>query len=198
MKIGSIYVDVDEGSLIKNPIVIKKIEVVGPEITYERRGNTDNFEALLANVRKNVGQGESARKAPEKEEPGKQLVIDDLVIKQGKVNLAVEVPGGVLGEKQISTDLPEIQLKDIGKNKGGSSPAEVAKEILAVLHAKITAPDVIGPLDDQLKKLGISAKGAVESVTQEGLKGATGAVESAGKEAGGVTDKLKGLFKKKD
>jgi uncharacterized protein involved in outer membrane biogenesis len=198
MKIGSIYVDVDEGSLIKNPIVIKKIEVVGPEITYERRGDTDNFEALLANVRKNVGQGESARKAPEKEEPGKQLVIDDLVIKQGKVNLAVEVPGGVLGEKQISTDLPEIQLKDIGKNKGGSSPAEVAKEILVVLHAKITAPDVIGPLDDQLKKLGISAKGAIESVTQEGLKGGAGAVESAGKKASGVTNKLKGLFEKKD
>ena len=198
MKVGSVSVDVDEGSLAKDTIIIQKIEVVGPEITYEKRGQTDNFKALLANVQKNVPQGESAKKEPEKEGPGKQLIINDLIIKQGKVNLAVEIPGGVLGDKQISTALPDIHLKDIGKQKGGSSPAEVAKEIVTVLYAKITSPDVIGPLNDQLKNLGGTAAKALEGVTQEGLKGVTGVVEGAGKEASGVTDKVKGLLPKKD
>jgi hypothetical protein len=144
MKVGSVYVEVDEGSLAKNTIVIKKIEVVGPEITYEKRGNTDNFKALLANVQKNVPQGESAKNEPEKQGPGKKLIIDDFIIKQGKVNLAVEMPGGILADKQISADLPDIELKDIGKNTGGSSPEAVAKEIFETLYAKITAPNVIG------------------------------------------------------
>jgi AsmA family len=198
MKIGSVDVDVDEGSLTKDTIIIQKVEIIGPEITYEKKGKTDNFQALLANVQKNLPQGQSAKKEPEKEGAGKKLVINDLIIKQGKVKLALDMPGGVLGDKEISTDLPDIHLTDIGKNKGGSSPADVAKEIFEALYAKITSPNVIGALDDQLKKLGGNAAKALEGVTQEGLKGATGVVESAGKEAGSVTDKVKGLFQKKD
>ncbi len=198
MKIGSIDVEVDKGSLTKDPIVIQKIEVIGPEITYEKRGKTDNFQALLANVQKELSRGESAKKEPGKEGPGKQLIINDLIIKQGKVHLAVEMPGGMLSDKQISADLPDIHLKDIGKDKGGSSPAEVAKEIFQTLYAKITAPNVMGALDDQLKKLGGTVTQAAGGVVQEGLKGATDVVKGAGKESGGVTDKVKGLFNKKE
>ncbi len=198
MKVGSVYVNVDEGSLTKDTIIIQKVEVVGPEITYEKRGNIDNFKAILANVQKNVPQGQSAKKEPEKEGPGKQLIINDFIIKQGKVNLAVELPGAVLGDKQISTDLPDIHLKDIGKEKNGASAAEVAQQIFAALYGKITSPNVIGALDDQLKKLGGTVTETVESVAKEGLKGATGVVEGSAKEAGSVTDKVKGLFEKKD
>jgi hypothetical protein len=198
MKVGSIYVDVDEGSITKDPIIINKVEVVGPEITYEKRGKSDNFRSILNNVQKNVPKGESAKKEPAKEGPGKQLIINDFIIKDGKVNLAVEMPGGVLGEKEIKTDLPDIHLTDIGKKKGGASAAEVAKEIFAALYGKITSPNVMGALNDQLKELGGTAAKALEDVTQEGAKAATGIVEGAGKEAGGVTDKVKGLFQKKD
>jgi uncharacterized protein involved in outer membrane biogenesis len=198
MKIGSINVEVDKGSLAKNTIIIPKIEVIGPEITFEKRGNTDNFEALLANVQKELPRGESAKKKPEKEGPGKQLIINDLTIKQGKVHLAVEMPGGILSDRQISADLPDIHLKDIGKDKGGSSPAEVAKEIFETLYGKITAPNVMGALNDQVKKLGGTVTEAVGGVAQEGLKGATDVVKGAGKESGSVTDKVKGLFKKKE
>lgn len=198
MKVGSIDVQVDESSLPTNTIVIKKVEVVGPEMTYEEKGKTNNFSALLANVEKNVPQGESTQKGPEKQGPGKKLIIDDLIIKQGKVDLAVDMPGGILGGKQISADLPDIHLTDIGKNTGGSSPAAVAKQIFETLYAKITAPDVIGSLNDQLKKLGGSVTQAVGGAAQEGVQQATGAVEGVEKAAGGVSGTLKGLFKKKE
>ena len=198
MKIGSVEVDVDEGSLTKDPIIIQKIEVIGPEITYEKKGQTDNFKALLANVQKNVPQGESAKKEPEQAGPGKKLIIKDLIIKQGKVNLVLDMPGAVLGDKQISAALPDIHLTDIGEKKGGASPAEAAKQIFEALYAKITSPNVIGAFNDQLKQLGGTAAKALEGVSQEGVKAATGVVEGAGKEAGSVTDKVKGLFQKKD
>jgi uncharacterized protein involved in outer membrane biogenesis len=198
MKVGSIYVDVDEGSITKDTIIINKVEVVGPEITYEKRGKSDNFRSILNNVQKNVPKGETAKKEPAQEGPGKQIIINDFILKDGKVNLAVAMPGGVLADKEIKTDLPDIHLKDIGKKKGGASPAEVAKEIFAALYGKITSPNVMGALNDQLKELGGTAAKALEDVTQEGAKAATGIVEDAGKEAGGVTDKVKGLFQKKE
>jgi hypothetical protein len=198
MKVGSVYVDVDEGSITKDPIIINRVEVVGPEITYEKRGKTDNFKSILNNVQKNVPKGESAKKEPAKEGPGKQLIINDLIIKNGKVNLAVEMPGGVLGDQEIKADLPDIHLKDIGKKKNGASAAEVANEIFAALYGKITSPDVMGALNDQLKKLGGVGVETIEKATKEGLKEATDVVKGAGKEAEGVTDKVKGLFQKKE
>jgi len=199
MKVGSVSVDVDEGSLTKDTIIIQKVEVIGPEITYEKRGKTDNFQTLLANVQKNIPKGESAEKQPEEQGPGKQLIINDFILKNGKVNLVVEMPGGVLSDKQVSTDLPEIHLKDIGKKKNGASAAEVAREIFTALYGQITSPKVIGALNDQVKKLGGAAAEAVQGVAEEGVKQATGAVESVGKEAtGGITDTVKGLLPKKD
>jgi hypothetical protein len=194
MKVASIEVDVDEGSITKDTIIIKKVEVVGPEITYEKRGKTDNFQSILNNVQKNVPKGESAKKEPTKEGPGKKLIINDFILKNGKVNLAVAMPGGVLGDQEIKTDLPDIHLKDIGKNKGGASAAEVAKEIFAALYGKITSPNVMGALDDQLKKLGGAGMAEIEKAT----KGAADIAAGAAKETEGVGDKVKGLFQKKD
>jgi uncharacterized protein involved in outer membrane biogenesis len=194
MKVGSVFVKVDEGSLTGDTIVISKVEVDSPEITYEKKGKTDNFQAILANVQKNVPKGESAKKEPAEEGGRKQLIIKDFILKDGKVNLAVEMPGGIIGDQSISVDLPDIHLKDLGEKKGGSSPAEVTKEIFAALYDKIQSPKVLGALDSQLKKLGGAGMAEIEKAT----KGAAGMVEGAGKEAAGVADKVKGLFEKKD
>ena len=194
MKVGSIYVDVDEGSITKDTIIINRVEVAGPEITYEKRGKSDNFKSILNNVQKNVPKGKTTEKEPAKEGPGKKLVINDFILKNGKVNLAVEVPGGVLGDQEIKADLPDIHLKDIGKKKGGASAAEVAKEIFAALYGQIQSPAVMGALSDQLKNL----SGVGMDEIGKAAKGAAGMVESAGKDSEGVADKVKGLFQKKE
>ena len=193
MKVGSIYVDVDQGTITQNPIVINRIEVVAPEITYEKRGKSDNFQSIINNVQKNVPKGKSTKKETTKEGPGKQLIINDFIIKKGKVNLAVVMAGGVLGEQEIKADLPDIHIKDIGKKKGGASAAEVAKEIFAELYGKIKSPVVMGALKDQLKNLGSD----YAKTAEKALKGATDIVEGSSEEAGSVTEKVKGLFKKK-
>lgn len=194
IKVASVYVDVDEGSITKDPIIINKVEVVGPEITYEKRGKTDNFQSILNNVQKNVPKGESAKKEPAKEGAGKKLIINDFIVKNGKVNLEMEMPGGALADQEITADLPDIHLKDIGKKEGGASAAEVAQQIFAQLYGKIQSPMVMGAFNDQLKKLGGTSLAEIEKAS----KGASGMVEGAGKQAEGVADKVKGLFQKKE
>lgn len=181
MKVGSILVDIDEKSITSDKIIIEKIEVIKPEITYERAGGTDNFKAILNNVQQATGGQKTTGEKTKSEGEQKKVIIRDFIIKEGKVNLAM----GMLGGKEISAPLPDIHLKNIGEKKGGASPAEAFKEVFAALHSKITSPAVTDTLNKGLKEIGSSldklGSGAQEGV-QEGVKS--------------VSDKVKGMFGK--
>ena len=70
MKVGSIYAKVDKKSLTGNTIVIDRIEVVGPDITYEKGSGMDDFQTILNNVKKSADKGkpsEGETAKPEKD-----------------------------------------------------------------------------------------------------------------------------------
>ncbi|MCP4665426.1 MAG: hypothetical protein GY849_03590 [Deltaproteobacteria bacterium] len=179
MDVGSIYVDLDEGSLTGDTIIIDRVEVVGPEITYEKAGIIDNFKAIINNVKRSVGAGgPSKKKQPEKKEGGdKKFLIRNFILKSGKVNLALSIPGG----KSITAELPDIHLKDVGKENGGASAAEVFEQVLAAIYKEITSSDVTDVLNKELKSLGLDldeiGKGVPKSLKP-------------------LTEKIKGLFGK--
>ncbi len=188
MKVGSIFVDVDEKSLMKDPMIIDRIEITRPEITYEKAKGTDNFRAIIDNVQKTVGMGESPKEKSKEEGKGKKLLIRDFVVKDGKVTLTT----AFLGSKSISVALPDIHLKNIGGQKEGTSPAKVSEEILAALYGKITSSAVTDSLNKELKALGTNLEEATEGAKKQVetiLKGTKG-------EGGKVLDKVKGLFGK--
>ncbi len=181
--VKSIYVDVDEKSLTAETIVIERIEVVGPDIYYEKGAGSDNFKALQRNIAKKAGAG-SSKPSSDSGESSKKLLIRELVIRDGQVHLAVK---GLAGQ-DISAKLPEIKLKNVGQKKDGVTPAEAAREIFAALYGKISSPDVSGVLTKGLQDL----QGGAEQLGQK-------AVEQVGEKAAGEVDaakeKLKGLFK---
>jgi len=187
MSVGSVFVDVDEGSLASDTIVIDKIEVVRPEITYEKVRGTDNFKSILNNVTRTVSTDKASAKGTE-EGDGKKVLIRNFIVRDGKVNLAMSMLGG----KSVSASLPDIHLKDIGKEKGGASPAEAFKEIFAAFYENITSPAVTNSLNEGLKAMGKT----IESAGDEAKKQLETVGEGAKKELGGVTDKMKGLFGK--
>ena len=47
--------DIDEKSIPKDTIIIDRIEVVSPDITYEKIKGGDNFQTILQNVTSSVG-----------------------------------------------------------------------------------------------------------------------------------------------
>ena len=176
--VESIYVDVDEKSLTSDPIIIEKIEVNSPDITYEKRGGTDNFQTILNNIKESTKAGkEPGEKTGEKGE-GKKIIIRDVIIRDGKITLATSMLGG----KEITVPLPDIHLTNIGQKGEGTSPAEAAQEIFAALYEKVTGPDIRNALDSQLKKLGLTL--------DETKKAVTGQAKAAGKE---VEQKVKAL-----
>jgi len=65
----------------------------------------------------------------------------DLVIRGGKVAVSAKLLQG----QELGADLPEIELRDIGKDKGGATPAEVVEQVIASLSKGVGG--AIGALD---------------------------------------------------
>lgn len=183
MKVGSIQVNVDEGSLTKDTIIIDRIAVVAPEITYEKARGTDNFKTILDNVQKAVGAEKTGKTQTEKKGEGKKLLIRDFVVNDGKVNLAMSMLEGA----SVSATLPEIHLKNVGNKKEGVLPAKAFEEIFTALYTKITSPVVAQNLEKELEELGSSVKATSERAEKE-LETMREGVE---KESQPVTDQVK-------
>jgi hypothetical protein len=188
MKVASIYVDIDEGSITKNPIIINKIEIIAPEITYEKIKDSDNFQAILKNVQGSAKEdGKSEKKSDAgKDKKSKKIIINDVIIKQGKVHLTMAALAG----KEITAPLPDIHLTDIGKKTNGATAAQAFEKIFASLYSNISADAVTKIFNDSLKQLG-------DIKIPENLQdiGSTDS-ESAKKAIDSVSKGLKNLFKK--
>jgi len=119
------------------------------------------------------------------------FLINNVVVKDGKVNLILAALGG----KEIKAPLPNIHLKDIGKEKGGATPAEAFEKIFSSLYKSISSDSVTKVFNDGLKKLGNLKDLKVPDVKAGGAA-AQKTVDSAKQGAKSATEGLKGLFKK--
>ncbi len=168
MKVGSILVDVDESSLTRDTIVIDRIEVLRPKITYEKTGRTDNFETILNNVTKGARQGKakSGKSSSGNSSGGKKIIIKDFQLKGGEVNLAASLLGR---NKSVKTQLPDIHLTNIGEKNGGLPPEEAFRKIFLVLVKNIDSPEVMQAFSEQLKGLKLDPK-LLEGDTPKDIK----------------------------
>lgn len=185
MELGDINIRVDKNSLTKQTVVIEKIVITDPTITYETKGKINNIQTLLNNVKKNVGgssdssSGSSSPKnsdgAADKAEAdsGKKLVIKELIITGGQINLVMPMLGG----KNVTLPMGDIRMTDIGEDNK-ADPAAVFASVLAAVNRDVTS-SVSSGLKDVTGKLG------------EGAKSVGGAVGEKTKDVG---DKIKSLF----
>ena len=181
MSVKAIYVDVDEKSITGNPIVIDRIEVVAPEINYEKVRRTDNFKTISNNVKKSARTSEysTSKEKLSKDGAGKKLVIKNFIVRDGNVNMAMSAQAGP--SLSASASLPDIHLKNVGEKSGGATAEEVFNIIFAELYNKIVSPAVTATLNKELKTLVSNAplgdeetKKTVENTVNETVKGLFG------------------------
>jgi len=188
-KLGEISLQLDVGSITKSTVLIKEIVITAPEITYEIGADGSNLDALQRNVARETGGGEetgSGAAPPEKSnENGKKLIIDNLIIRDGKVNVSAV---GLKG-KEMTVNLPKVQLAGIGRDTGGASPGEVVKKLIDAINA--SAGGAVKTLD--LGKVIGNVKGMAEGAREVLEKGGADLVE---KKAGAIGDAVKGLLGK--
>jgi uncharacterized protein involved in outer membrane biogenesis len=180
ISVGNATLALQPGSLLSDKIVIRKIEVIAPEITFEGGLGGNNLSRILANLEGAGGGGDTnAAAKPAGEKPGKKLEVDDFLISDAKVHVSVTGLGG----RSLSVPIPDIHLTDLGRDSDGITAAELSKRVLTALEQS-------------------AAKAASAAVAELG-KGATDAVtkdlgKAAGEGAGKVGKSIGDLFKKKN
>ena len=178
-------------------IIVDEVMINAPEITYEIGSNGSNISAIQNNVQKFMnamggGANDSAgaeTKPSSSPENGPKLVINHLYVKSGQINVSASLMQG----KTINTPLPTIHLKDIGKDSGGASPAEVANKVLSAITK--SASSAAGSID--LSSLGLADISGKTSKMLKGVMNGSGATGDAAKGAlKDVGSAVKGLFGK--
>jgi hypothetical protein len=187
IRLGEISVTLDVGTVNSNPIVIKEIVVGSPQVTYEFGPVGSNLDALRRNVEAygGGGAGEGARPKTGDEAGDRRLVIENLYVRDGRV----DVSAGFLKDK-MGTTLPEIHIKNIGRRDGaapGASAAEVTRQVIAAIAR--ASRGAVGKLD--VTAIQDALKGGTEELLKEGA-GSTGKAVESGTQK--VQEQMKKLF----
>lgn len=161
LSLGEISLQLEVGSVTQDTVVIKEISITAPEVTYELGTGGSNIDAIRRNVDAYTGQGKKKEKQAaspkEGDREGKKLVVENLYIRNGKVNVSASELQG----KTASASLPEIHLTHIGKKTGGATAGELAEQVLAAIGqgaAKAAASQEIGKLLGSTKGSGDTFK----------------------------------------
>ena len=163
ISVRKVSVDVDEKSLTEDTIIIDKIEVVSPEIIYERTFKRDNFQSLLQNLQGTAAAEKTTATKTGGDSGGKKIMIRDFLLKDATLTLATTI----MDVKSASAKIPDIHLKDLGTENDGLIPAEAFEKIIAALYKSITSPGVANALKQSLKGLEDDLKAAGEDAKKQ-------------------------------
>jgi hypothetical protein len=196
-QLGEISVKVDPASVTSvasgssDTIVIKEVVIAAPHVTYEFAGGGSNIGTIQKNVEAFAGSGGSSSSSSSSS-GGKKVVIDNLFVRDGKVDVSADFLQG----QKTGASLPTIHLKDIGKSSGGATPAQVAEQVIAAISKAATGAVAkldVGAIKDALSKELGAKMGDVQKSLEQGTGGAGDLLK---KGTGGAQEGLKGIFGK--
>jgi uncharacterized protein involved in outer membrane biogenesis len=168
MKVTSVSVSLEFTSLLTDTVVIRHLEIVEPEITYEKRGGTDNFKAIATHAEQKAKEKRIVSAETGEKKPGKKLLIREFIVKSARVTLHTpDLPSGA-----ASAVIPDMHLRNVG-GKDGAPPEKVFSQVLSALHDRLTTPIVV----DALKRSLLDARKTAEMGTRS------------------LTEKIKGILK---
>ena len=177
--LGDIFVKVDLKSLTTDTIIIDKIAINKPVITYEMLSLTqNNISQLQKNIAANTASTDSQKaevkeEAPQDEASSKKVIIKELSISNGEIQAIANINGKA---NDLTVPLPTIVMKNIGEEKQGESIASSISKVLnnilktaskTVVESQLgdlksvaseNLDKVVGGVKDRVKELGIFGK----------------------------------------
>lgn len=123
-KAGRIEVALEPATVTDDVVLVRKILIDAPNISFEKGDGGSNFDAIQHNVERYLGTKQSR---DEKAEAGKKMIIESLVIRNARVDY----------NGMIEFSLPDIELHNVGKKRGGATSAQVVKAVIAELNTQI-------------------------------------------------------------
>jgi hypothetical protein len=150
LKVGVIEVAVDIRTLADPVVVVRRIVVESPDLIYEKGDTQTNFEAIQRNIARSLGSGGGT--SGSSSSPGRRLIVEELIIRNARAQAATAALGG----STMSTTLPDITLRNVGRAQGGVTPGQLGEIVARALSQRLVASL---SFDRALKSLGDRVKG---------------------------------------
>jgi hypothetical protein len=166
ISVGEVDVKFSVPSLFKDTLVITSIRVKEPEIIYELGLGKSNIGRILEKI---SGTEKETDPIEETADSGKKVIIEDFLIEDASIRLSATLAMG--GAAPIP--LPDIHLKDIGKEEGkqGASVVDVIRKVFGSI---VTAATQVFSGTANLIGDGASAVGAEAGKMVGGVKNLLG------------------------
>jgi hypothetical protein len=182
--LGDITMDLDTSTVTKDVIVIDRVLITSPHVTYEiNKSGQANINIINSNVKQFGGGGAPSTAPAEKEgESGVKLLIRKLAIEGGRIDVYIPVK-----PEPLTATMPKIEVADLGS--GGVPPRELAAELLSVLLKNV------GPAVKQVgvqQYLGKSVEEMKGQLQKQMNEKAGTAVKELSEKAGEAVNKLLG------
>lgn len=157
-RLGEIRVAIEPMTLTDPVVFLHELAVISPLITYERARNATNLDAIQKNIEAYIQRsgGPSESRPAEAKKGRRKFIVERLVIRGAKVTMT----NPALKGQGISFDLPDIDLRDVGKTQGGATASEIGNLVTGVIQQRIAQKVVTNV--DLLRRGGV--EGALDAL----------------------------------
>ncbi len=171
MRLGTGEFSVSIDSLQSDTVVIPRVRFADIQVNLEQKGKTNNIQPILDRVKAMSGAGKTAPK-PAADGPAKKFILEYLSIEDVNVNAALELLGQTAN---VNLALPKIELRDLGKEKGGMPMEELVQKVVQAILA--AAEKSSGSLSPELAALLRGELKGLDSIKTEMIGKATAEVD---------------------
>lgn len=175
--LGTGEFDVSLGSLTGDTVVIPKVRFADILVNLEQKNKQNNIEPILNKIKAISGSGGEAKPAASSSDSGKKFILEYLAIEDVEVNAVLEIIGQTAN---INMVLPKIELRDLGKDKGGLPMPELVQKVVQVILDAVAKSS--GSLSPDLAKLLNGQLAGLDTVKAEMIGKATAEVDKKAKE----------------
>ncbi len=127
LKVERVLVEIDIATLTKDVVVIKRIEVVAPDVIYEKGATATNFDVIQKNIATALGSSGDKKN-------GKKIIVDHFGLRGANAQVSAAFMNG----KTVGVSLLDITLNHIGQQQNGVTPDEFGQIIAGALRHKLT------------------------------------------------------------
>lgn len=166
-------------SIRTDTIVMPEIRLNGIDVILDKGGSPSNYNTILNSLKRFES---SDTKTADPAKPGKKLVIDRLLLEDINIHVA-NMPGVAFAVGDVAVNIPEIELRDIGKEESMTTAEVINLVVKTVLAAAVEAGggiipgDVLGELGNGLAGLESLSDLGIEAISDLNLDEALGGVQ---------------------
>jgi len=125
VRISELRARIDPATIASDVVHVREFVLLEPDIYYERGG--ENLNAIERNIDAYLARLAGPRKTGDAKRV--KFVIDHLYVRNGRVHYG----------SGLSSALPELHLRDVGKKSNGATAGEVTREVWRAMLRSATS-----------------------------------------------------------